>query len=559
MEAGRPGGGAKPTDILPPGAVIGGKYRIERALGAGAMGAVFTATHVGTGRKVAVKVVTGELAREDLVARFQREARAAGVIETQHITQVMDTGVDDASGLPYLVMELLNGEDLQQLLKRMGPIAPELALRIVAQACLGLQKAHEANVVHRDIKPANLFLARRDAGEIIVKLLDFGIAKVVMDHAQETDSASMTRTGSMLGSPLYMSPEQARGVKDIDQRADIWSLGIVLYQALSGKTPYHHITALGELIIAICSVPPRPIQEIAPWVPREVAAIVHWALRIDRNERFQSAQAMFQAVRALLPYGWNVGEEMLVPLTEGQKAMTEPLLTSSAAGPAPMAVPTGRHPSAAALGMSLAGGPGGALTSAARTSSVDPTATASTMTQTSVGLAQRPSRVPLIVSAVVALGVLTGGGVYFLAGTPRPPTEAVPAALPPPTPTPTATASEAPTVTPVAEAERRVKLVVFPPDATVEVDGASVPVKDGIVELTGVLGATKRVHISKGTLSSDEDVAITDSGPLPPKVELDIPKAGGRPQAPVGNTTTGSPTPAKTTSTTPSGVKDTFE
>jgi len=213
------------------GSTLDGKYRIIRQLGAGAMGAVYEAEHTGTGRKVAVKVITGQLAQDPgLVSRFQREARAAGAIDTKHITQVLDTGIDRDSELPFMVMEFLSGQDLQQFLKKSGPIAPDLALRIVAQSCLGLQKAHEAGVVHRDIKPANLFLARSD-GEVIVKVLDFGIAKVQMDQAQETESACLTRTGNMLGSPLYMSPEQARGSKNIDHRADLWSLGAALYSA----------------------------------------------------------------------------------------------------------------------------------------------------------------------------------------------------------------------------------------------------------------------------------------------------------------------------------------
>ena len=272
------------------GTTIDGKYRIVRALGAGAMGAVYEAEHTGTGGRVALKVITGDLARNrDVVDRFQREARAAGRIDTQYITKVYDTGVDRETGLPFLAMELLSGQDLLDLIKRTGPVAPDLALRIIAQACIGLQKAHDAQVVHRDIKPANMFLARREEGEIIVKLLDFGIAKVRMEQAQETESAGLTKTGSMLGSPLYMSPEQALGAKDIDHRADLWSLGVALYQALAGRTPFDHITSLGALIVEITSGHLPPVQEVAPWVPTQVAAIVHGALRRSRNDRFQSA------------------------------------------------------------------------------------------------------------------------------------------------------------------------------------------------------------------------------------------------------------------------------
>jgi serine/threonine-protein kinase len=175
--------------------VIDGKYQIIRQLGEGGMGAVYEARHMGTGRRVAVKVIVGEaLAKSaDIVARFRREAMASGSIESQHIAQVLDTGVDAQSGSPYMVMEMLVGEDVQQAIRRVGPFAPELALRVVAQACLGLHKAHEAGVVHRDIKPANLYIARRDGGDLVVKLLDFGIAKVTT-RPRPTDD-QLTRSG----------------------------------------------------------------------------------------------------------------------------------------------------------------------------------------------------------------------------------------------------------------------------------------------------------------------------------------------------------------------------
>ncbi|WP_437820190.1 serine/threonine protein kinase [Sorangium sp. So ce1078] len=314
------------------GTIIDGKYQIRKLLGEGAMGSVYEAEHTGTGRRCAVKVISSaDLTRDPkVVSRFQREARAAGAIDTQHITQVLDAGVDRGSNLPFLAMEFLAGEDVHQLIKRVGPLSPDLALRIVAQSCLGLQKAHEASVVHRDIKPHNLFLARRDEGEILVKLLDFGIAKVKMDRANETEGADLTRTGNLIGSPLYMSPEQARGQKEIDHRTDIWSLGAVLYQALTGRTPYHHITALGELIISICSDPAPPVQDFAPWVPPEIAAIVHRCLLQSPGQRYQSAQEMFGAIRPLLPYGWGIHESMLVPLPEAVRGQSAPRFSTNA-------------------------------------------------------------------------------------------------------------------------------------------------------------------------------------------------------------------------------------
>jgi serine/threonine protein kinase len=262
------------------GEICDGKYRVIRLLGQGGMGSVYEAEPIETGERVALKCIdAGILVRgKSGVSRFQREARAMGAIDTDHIVRVLDTGTDPASHVPYMVMELLNGEDLQHLLDRVGKLEPDTALRITAQVCLGLMKAHEARVVHRDIKPANLFLTRRGEGEIVVKILDFGIAKIKPDPAQGGPTTGLTRTGGMLGSPLYMSPEQARGLKDIDFHTDLWSLGIVLYRALSGKLPHEHIDAFGDLIIAICSQAPRPIQDFAPWVRKEVAAVVHGAL-----------------------------------------------------------------------------------------------------------------------------------------------------------------------------------------------------------------------------------------------------------------------------------------
>ncbi len=309
------------------GSIIDGRYKVLRQLGAGGMGAVFEAEHQGTGRRVAVKLILSEelKARADLVERFQREARAAGGIETKHIAEVIDTGIDPSSGNPYMAMELMRGEDCSQLVRRVGPLSVDVALRITAQACVGLRKAHEAGVIHRDIKPANLFLAERDEGEVTVKILDFGIAKVKMEHAQTNDH-QLTQTGAILGSPLYMAPEQARGRKDIDRRADLWSLGVVLYQLLCGRTPYHHIQALSELIIAICSEPPANVQAFAPWVQPEVAAFIRASLINDRDGRFQSAGDMSMALRLLLPSGYSLNKDELTGVTESARVVVAELI-----------------------------------------------------------------------------------------------------------------------------------------------------------------------------------------------------------------------------------------
>ncbi len=306
------------------GQTLAGQYEIVRQLGSGGMGAVYEARSKSDER-VAIKVIsTGDIAKDKaLVGRFHREAKAATGIDTDHIVRVLATGTDEANDQPFMVMEYLVGEDLHHLFHRLGPLVPELAMRIIAQAAVGLGKAHDAHVVHRDIKPANIYLAEWPGQQRIVKLLDFGIAKIKMDKANATDTTGLTRTGSMLGSPLYMSPEQARGSKSIDHRADSWSLGIVFYQALTGKTPNQDIDALGELIIAICSEPPRPVQELAPWVPPEVAQILHKTLRFDPAERYQTAQELYAEALAALPAraASAIHDAILTPMTAEARAV----------------------------------------------------------------------------------------------------------------------------------------------------------------------------------------------------------------------------------------------
>jgi len=288
------------------GAVLDGRYHLVRLLGEGGMGTVYEAVHVGTGRRVAVKVIARSELRSDdeVVTRFQREAKAAGHIETRHIVEVIDAGRDGELGLPFIAMEFLVGYDLGKLLASAGPLPPDLALCIVGQACIGLQKAHAENIVHRDIKPANLFLAHQPDG-IVVKLLDFGIAKVPRELLPTLD-AELTLTGRLMGSPRFMSPEQAQGLKTLDHRTDIWSLGAVLYEALAGVAPFANCETFGQLVVAICSHPPPPLQQMAPWVPLGFARIAERALRIDPADRYPTAAAMLKDIHLLLPGGVDI-------------------------------------------------------------------------------------------------------------------------------------------------------------------------------------------------------------------------------------------------------------
>jgi eukaryotic-like serine/threonine-protein kinase len=224
-----------------PGAMIGGKYVLERPLARGGMGSVWVARHAKLGSTVAVKFLDAHLAASPIiVSRFEREARAVATLNTPHVVQVHDYGVED--GAPYLVMELLRGEDLSARLKARGRLPLAEAGRILAQMSRALRRAHDAGIVHRDLKPANVFLARLEEDEEIVKILDFGIAKETWARADES-----TKTGEVFGSPHYMSPEQARAEKTVDRRADIWAVGVIAYRMLTGCLPFPG-QAVGEVL-----------------------------------------------------------------------------------------------------------------------------------------------------------------------------------------------------------------------------------------------------------------------------------------------------------------------
>ncbi|HTJ82424.1 MAG TPA: serine/threonine-protein kinase, partial [Polyangiaceae bacterium] len=288
------------------GKVLDSRYRIDKLLGQGGMGAVYEATHTGTGRRVAVKLIQQiALGDTDVFARFQREARASSAVDTRHIVEVLDSGRDPETGLPYMAMEMLKGEDVGAYIARRGPMPISLALRVTAQACLGLAKAHHADVVHRDIKPANLFLTEEEDDEVIVKILDFGIAKVRPKTPLEGEGLALTQTGRLLGTPLYMSPEQAQGMKDIDHRTDLWSLGAVLFEALTGAPPFD-AENLGRLILAICSKPVRTPSSISSGISPELDAIVTRAMKTDRDDRYPNADAMFEDLMTHLPDGYAI-------------------------------------------------------------------------------------------------------------------------------------------------------------------------------------------------------------------------------------------------------------
>jgi serine/threonine-protein kinase len=279
------------------------------------MGEVYEARDATTGATVALKLLLSERARgAEALARFQREAQVLATLDSTHVARVFTAGIDEASGRPFMAMELLLGEDVDRLVATLGPIDPTTALRLVAQACRGLEAAHAAGVVHRDIKPSNLFVASMN-GVRIVKLLDFGIAKA------HPFGEKITHTGDVMGSPAYMSPEQIADSKSVDARADIWSLGVVLYEALTGKSPHADEPNVARLLRAIEEKPAPPVQERAPWVSAEVAAVVHRAIALDPAQRYPSARAMREAIEAIVGSDLGLVDAMLT-----RASRTAPLL-----------------------------------------------------------------------------------------------------------------------------------------------------------------------------------------------------------------------------------------
>jgi serine/threonine-protein kinase len=266
---------------LKQGEVIAGRYRLDRLLGEGGMGSVWGATHTVTGKAVAVKFLKGELAMNaSVVQRFLREARAACAVRHPNVVQIHDVLTLD-SGAPAMVMDLLDGESLGAKLAREQRLSVAEFARTMMPVVAAVASAHAASIVHRDLKPENLFLTRNPEGPADIKVLDFGIAKI---NASDQEGGQLTKTGSMLGTPFYMSPEQLFGEKDLDGRSDTWSLGIIFYECLSGILPTH-AENLGQIIKTVTATGITPLATVAPDVPLELSSLVQRMLSRERNAR----------------------------------------------------------------------------------------------------------------------------------------------------------------------------------------------------------------------------------------------------------------------------------
>jgi serine/threonine-protein kinase len=288
------------------GEILDGKYRVERVLGAGGMGVVVAATHVQLHTRVALKfLLPAALGNPQIVERFAREARAAVQIQSEHVARVTDVGTLP-TGSPYMVMEYLEGADLSDALSKDGPMPIPQAVGYVLQACEAIAEAHAIGIVHRDLKPANLFLARRAGRDSIVKVLDFGISKT-----SESGPSGLTQTSAMMGSPYYMAPEQMMSSKDVDARADIWALGVILYELLAGAPPFAAET-MAEIVFQVTQRDAPPLQSKRPEVPAELARAVASSLARDRAARFPNVAKLAAAIAPFGPPRSEISVERIV-------------------------------------------------------------------------------------------------------------------------------------------------------------------------------------------------------------------------------------------------------
>jgi serine/threonine-protein kinase len=512
VAASRSSRGKRSSDSLL-GRVVGGKFRLLRKLGEGGMGAVYEAQ--GPGGSVAIKVLSGDPAsgNAEALRRFMREAKSTRSVDSPYVVRVIEAEQDGGEGVPYIAMELLSGLDLDTLVRRMGPLEPRATAAIFIQAARGLAAAHAAGIIHRDIKPANLFLHEDDEGLLTTKVCDFGVAKsgVAQDAADTT--MDLTRTGGMLGSPMYMSPEQARNAKYVDHRTDIWSLCLSLYEALSGRKPWARSSTMGELILAICTEDIKPLQDLAPWVSPELAAIVHKGLQRDPADRWGHPEDLVAALASVAAPG-PVSRQDLGALSAELRSreaprMTSPLeATQTASAGAPLASAGVASPTAPSPGLSFAA--------------------------TEPGLpplrAPRSPRTSLRSAAVVVAFVgLSFGGYAVTRGTSPASSVSLASSLPLP-PSAEATA-------PIAR--KTVEVRVTPADASVRVRGAPGSLAEGgLLLLNGEIGETIEVQIEAAGVVRDTTIFITRDGlPSPSAVVLALPPANsvapGPPSRPV--------------------------
>ena len=430
------------------GDVLAGKYRVDRVLGVGGMGMVVAATHLELDQKVALKfMLPAALASEEATDRFLREARAAVRLRGEHVCRVLDVGRLDG-GAPYIVMEYLAGHDFATTLKQYGPLETADAIDYMLQAIEGVAEAHANNIVHRDLKPANLFVTTDNDGSPLVKVLDFGISK------SDLAGVHQTRTGDIMGSPAYMAPEQMASSKDVDARADQWALGVILYQALSGRVPFAGDT-LPVLCVQVMTEAPPPLAQVRPDLPVDLCAAVMRCLDKKRDARFADVGALAGALARFGSEGATAAAKRIAkvlarpvafpptPAAEAASSGTAPTLMTSTDVRAPPA-PRRATLSTSAEGSSIASAAGEIGTAGPARSKI--------------GLY---GAVALVAIAAIAIGVLVASSRDGQTSDPVQPAARVApplaATLPAPTPVPV------PTATPADAAVADVPPVAGPP------------------------------------------------------------------------------------------------
>jgi len=497
----------EPDPLL--GQSLGGRYTVLRQIGSGGMGAVYEAEG-SDGERYAVKVINPDLAGRSAAAvrRFVREARTTMRIDNPHVVRVFDADTDPDEGLPYIVMELMRGEDLNDLISEHGALEPEIIARLFVHACRGLAAAHAVGVVHRDIKPANLFLHESPHSSIELKICDFGIAKWIEGAGREITS-ELTETGCVIGSPEYMSPEQTKGAKRLDARSDVWSLGIVLYKALAGTTPWEDYQTVGEILVAICTEGLPHLQDKAPWVPCELAEVVHKALARTPDSRFQS---MEEFAAALEPFAaTTIRRRDIRPVSEHDRERVE----SRASMPEPP------------------------LSSVTRiTDAQKPRPTSSRGSHLVVGALM------VALAALTLVVLLRGEDSEHASPVPEAPASSQPAPTSAPTP-------------PMPAAKHQVTVTIAPRRATVTVDGRVEDHVDGRLVLTGEPGAAFQIVVAADDRKLEQAVVITKDGKASPSLlTLAAPAmpSAPKPLRPVGAATS-RPHPAKPPPAPPPAAK----
>ncbi len=326
---------------VPIGTILEGKFRISREIGRGGMAAVYEAENIDIGKRVAVKLLAAELITSRIVReRFLREARAAAAIRSPYICDVYDSGMFEDR--PFLVMELLEGESLYDMMTRVRKIDVEATLRIATHTARALTKAHESNVVHRDLKPENIFLTKDEEGQLLAKIVDFGLAKFYEPTGDDAQSPRITREGALFGTPAYMSPEQAKGQGEVDHRADLWALGCIVYECLTGQTVWNIEQGVAMILAQIANSPiPRP-SKLRPDLPASFDAWFAKALDRDPGKRYQSARELSDALTEALA-GKNSE-----PRLEAAPTPVDPLLGTDGTTDPAEAEPSSSRPDARA-------------------------------------------------------------------------------------------------------------------------------------------------------------------------------------------------------------------